>query len=162
MNDAVDRHFIQQFRGTVHQVRNINRDHPVLCRRNRPFPERIQAILILQSRNDSFDCIHRLHWVAVQRYAVLDFQHIEFRVDRNEAIAHRLDRIDADIRRNKPTPEFMRHHRRYPTTTEKISNNHSFIGRCFDYSFKKGFRFLRGIICFFCCLRINRIDVCPQ
>ena len=68
---------IQHARGRVHQVRNIDRNHPHLGIMDRPFPERIKRILIAQSGNKRLDLIHRLHWIAIELHPVLHVKAFE-------------------------------------------------------------------------------------
>ena len=68
---------IQHARGRIHQIRNIDRNHPQPGIMDRPFPERIKRVLIPQTGNKRLDFIHRLNWIAIELNSILHVKAFE-------------------------------------------------------------------------------------
>ena len=122
MDDAVHGYHIQQLGGTVHQVGNIDRDGAQPAVSNDPLPEGVQGVLVFQARDQRFDLVHGLDWVAVELDAVLDLQHLKLGAVRFQPIPGSLDGIEADVAVNEPAAQFSGHRRRDAAAAEEVGN----------------------------------------
>ena len=93
MDNAVHQHHIQQLRGAVHQVRDIDGDSPQLAVGDSTLPEGVQGVLIFQPRDQGFDLVHGLDGVAIELHTVLDLQDIELRSIGFQPVTGGLDRV---------------------------------------------------------------------
>ena len=153
---------IQHACSRIHQIRNIDRNHPQLGIMNRSFPERIKRILIAQSWNKRLNLIHRLHRITIELNSVLHVKALErCSISGAQPIPSRLHRIKPHISMDEPPPQLRRNRRRNTTATKEIGYEHSFIGRRLDNALQQSFRLLRGITSSFLSTASNVCYIIP-
>lgn len=77
-----------------------------------------------------------MHRVAVELYAILDFQNVKFCAIRHKSVSDGLNGVHANIAVNESTAQFIGHCCGDTASTKEVGYYHPLVGRSIDYPFQ--------------------------